>query len=511
MPGRHSAADSYAAVPAALGQGGLSSMPLNAFASQGLVLRDVVVEGQWFFGDGPRIQSCCTEPEQCRAGDLFVMLDEHRMVTHEEIEAAIDNGAVAILAERPVPNSVPQFVVPDARSALGRLCHALASTPCRSLRTLGIAGTFGKSTTARLLMSILKVAGQSARSMDTQLLGDHGALRLARWLADSRAEGAMNAVLECASQSLARKQLDGTQLDTAVITNVRREHATWHGTLRNYQRAVTSVLDYVKPDGFVVANADDPVCREVLKTLDLPTLTIGLHRPAEISATVVERHVSEQTFLLDAGDDSVVVRTKIIGDGHIYNCMTAAAICLVMGVDPTLVVKGLESMESFEGRLQRLECGQPFGVFVDASHTPSALGNALDTLRSVCSGSVHCVFGVDHRLSGCDRAKIGRALELYADESVLTSARLDRKMSLRNAHDVLDGFDRPAQGHLMPDRAQAICWALSQAQPGDAVLLAGAASPGKAGDDAEPIEDRDVAEYWLRHVRDPSECPWTPV
>ena len=82
-------------------------------------------------------------------------------------------------------------------------------------------------------------------------------------------------------------------------------------------------------------------------------------------------------------------------------------------------------------------------------------------------------------------------------------------MSLRTAHDVLDGFDRPAQAHLMPDRAKAICWILSQAQPGDVVLLAGGAE--SVGPDDVRLCDEDVTRYWLQHIDDPSQCPWVPV
>ena len=221
---------------------------------------------------------------------------------------------------------------------------------------------------------------------------------------------------------------------------------------RNYQRAKRRLLEQLKPGGFAVVNADDPVSQKLIDELDCPTMTIGIQEPADLTATVLERHPSEQTFMLDVGDESIVIRTHVIGDGHVYNCLTAAAVALAMGLDPAKIVRGIESVTALPNRLQRIECGQSFGVFVDACHTASSLNNALRTLRPVCQGDLHCVIGVDHRLSEVARAQIGRTLERLTDRCVLTGTRFDRKMSLRTAHDVLDGFDRPAQGHLMPDR-----------------------------------------------------------
>jgi UDP-N-acetylmuramoyl-L-alanyl-D-glutamate--2,6-diaminopimelate ligase len=393
--------------------------------------------------------------------------------------------------------------------AFGQLCHALAGDPSHSLQAVGITGTYGKTSTERLLSGILSAAGQSHAALGADQVEQGGAMHVARWLAETRASGCHCAVLEASSRALASRQFSGLSLDAAVITNVRREHGSCHGSLRNYQVAKLRLLDQLKPAGFVVLNADDAVSRPLIKQLDWPTVTIGIQQPAELTATLLERHASEQTFLLDAGDESIVIRTHVIGDGHIYNCLSAAAVALRLGVEATHIVRGLEQVTALPNRLQRVECGQPFGVFIDASHTPHSLANALQTLRPVCSGNLHCLLGIDHNLPDTARAQLGRNLERYADSWLLTATRFDRRMSLRTAHEVLDGFDRPAQAHLMPDRAQAICWALAQAKAGDLVLLAGGAE--SMGPEEVPLCDEDVTRYWLQHVPQPKHCPWVPA
>jgi UDP-N-acetylmuramoyl-L-alanyl-D-glutamate--2,6-diaminopimelate ligase len=473
------------------------------------LLSQTIPDGRWFLGDEPRVRSCCCVADQCQPGDLFVVLDERNLASSRHVELAMERGAIGILAERPFPNPIPQYLVDDSRAAFGLLCHALAGAPSQSLRTVGITGTYGKRATEHLLSSILSAAAQPHASVDAEQIGRGGAMQVARWLAESRASGCQYALLEASSQSLARRQLSGVALDAAVITNIRREHAEWHGSLKNYQAAKLRLLDQLKPGGLTVLNVDDAVSRALTSQLDGPVITVGMNEPAELTATLLERQASEQMFLCDAGDESIVVRTRVIGDGHIYNCLSAAAVALSWGLDSATIVRGIESVTTVPNRLQRVECGQSFGVFVDAAHTPRSLGNVLQTLRSVCSGSLHCLLGADHRLPEITRAELGRYLERFTDAAILTGTRFDRKMSLRSAHEILDGFDRPAQAHVMPDRAKAICWTLSQAKPGDVVLLAGGAE--SCGPDDVLLCDEDVTRYWLQHADCPSYCPWVPA
>lgn len=484
--------------------------------AHGLRLAEVIPNGRWLSSEERRISSCCIEPEQCQQGDLFVAFDDHQTESSQAIDAAIRRGAAAILSERIFPCPLPQFIVDDCRVAYGQLCHALSGNPAGSLRTIGITGSYGKTMTQQLLVGILNAAGIESGTLSVHGLsaGDGESTRLgpaaiANWLANTRAQGTTHALFEASSRALAGRQLSGLMLDAAVITNIRREHVRWHGSIRNYQASKARLLEHLKPGGFAVMNADDPASSALLATLDIPVLTVGLQKPAELSATLIERHVSEQIFLMDAGNESIAVRTRIIGDSHIYNCLSAAAVALLLGIDPTVIVRGLESVETVPVCLQRIECGQPFGVFVDSSPSPEALSNVLNTLREVTKGRLHCVLGVDHRFSSQERARTGRVLEQLTDSTVLTGTRLDRKMALNSAHDILDGFDRPSQAHLLPDRGKAICWSLSQAEPGDIVLLAGGRD--SIGPDQVQLSDEDVVRYWLQHVDDNQTCPWSPA
>lgn len=485
-------------------------MPLHATSAQGLSLSRILPDGHWFNSSSqPRITSCCTDASQCNAGDLFVVLDNDRLIDQEEIDTAIENGAVAILTERPLPNAVPQFLVDDCPVAFGVLCQSLSSHPCSALHTIGVAGSFGQASTSRLIGAMLKSDRKTPWLLPADQLDRCGPMALAKWLAEAGAASADHAILETPSTTLAKQQFSGVQLDAAVITNIRQDPTGFHPSLKHYQSAVTSLLDHLKPGGFAVINQDDPTSKQLLDKLDVPTLTIGIESEAQITATLLERQPSEQTFLVNAGSDSSVVRTRMIGDDHIYNCLSAIAVGLALDLEMPQIIAGIESVRSVETQLHRVDCGQPYHVYVDACQTRAGLEHAIRTLRPLVKGDLHVLVGVDHRSSCIERAQVGRLLETESDSCVISSTRLDRKLSLALAHEVLDGFDRPAQGHLMPDRARAICWTLSNARPGDAVLLAGGRE--SVGPDDTKLVDEDVVHYWLHDSANRNHCPWLPA
>ena len=325
---------------------------------------------------------------------------------------------------------------------------------------------------------------------------------LAKWLARMSGNGCSHAVVEVSSRGLAEHRLAGLRLDAAVLTNLRRDHIEHHGSVLNYRRAKTRIFEYLKPSGFAVVNLDDPGSRLALSMLNWPVITIGMREEADVTAEVVERHASEQTFLLTAGSDTVPVRTRMIGDHHVANCLAAAAVGLVQGLDVTTIARGLESVERVPGRMDRIECGQPFGVFVDCADNADRLAVCLNSLRRATRGRLYCVLGCDSRQAREERALLGRVVERGADLAVLTDGCEPSDMPLQKVHDILDGYDRPARAHVIPSRDQAIRWALDQAAAGDSVLIAGSSRTYglEKAKRRSVCDDEEVARSWLRQT-----------
>jgi UDP-N-acetylmuramoyl-L-alanyl-D-glutamate--2,6-diaminopimelate ligase len=306
-------------------------------------------------------------------------------------------------------------------------------------------------------------------------------------------------VMEVSSHALDQARVAGMVFDAACVTNVRHDHLDYHGTLKAYRMAKAKLFGHLAPEAFVVINADDPGAAHYLTQLDGPVLTVAIEQAAEITAIPVEQSLAEQTFLLVAGSDTVPVRTRMIGTHHIHNCLVAAAVGLAYGIDLTTVVRGLERVRRVPGRLERLECGQSFAVFVDYAHTPDALACSLQTLREQSTGRVICVFGAGGDRDRQKRPLMAREVESYAHVAVLTNDNPRSEDPQAIHEEVLCGFREANQVEVIPDRAEAIRFALAQARPGDCVLIAGKGHERLQliGDQEIPLDDAEIARQWL--------------
>jgi UDP-N-acetylmuramoyl-L-alanyl-D-glutamate--2,6-diaminopimelate ligase len=484
-------------------------------AGRELSLRTLLPAAEFFGADDIGVAACASDSRRVGCGDLFVALRGETHDGHDFIADALARGCSAVLSDRPLPQlAVPHCVVPNAREAHGRICQALAGNPSFKLKLIGVTGTNGKTTTTCLIASVLAAAGQRVGLLGTlgyfdgdvvepATLTTPPADQLAAWLARMALNGCTHVAMEVSSHALAQHRVAGVRFDTACITNVSRDHLDYHPTIQDYRLAKSRLLDHLAAEGVAVVNADDLVAAGCLRRYSGPALTVGIQRAAEITALPVEQFSSEQTFLLTAGSETLPVHTRMIGVHHIYNCLSAAAVGLAYGIDLATVVRGLEAVEYVPGRLERIECGQPFSVFVDFAHTPDALEGCLQALRRVTAGRVICVFGAGGERDRQKRPLMGRAVEQGANVAVLTNDNPRHEDPQVILASLLAGFTRPEETQVIPDRIAAIHWALGHARPGDCVLIAGKGHEDCqiVGDQRIPLDDREIARQWLYEVK----------
>jgi UDP-N-acetylmuramoyl-L-alanyl-D-glutamate--2,6-diaminopimelate ligase len=475
-----------------------------------VALQRVLPGARLLFGpsDGVlRLDGCTTDWRACRPGDGFIALEDASYDGPEAAPCAVRRGAAVVVTERLLPLHVPQVVVDDAQAAHARLCHALAGFPSRDLTTIGIAGSAGKSSVAALLRAIFAADGRRAAVVDASdatweqgtqsaaRCGPSVAAHLAQRLAFARAEGSDAAVVELADRWLAERQLCGLELDAVVVTNLL---ANVQGglSLRHAVRQLERCWTQLKPGGRVLLNADDHRCRR----LSLPPRcgTFAQHAAADVTAEVLERHPSEQTFLLALEDEVAPVRTTIIGDSHVANCLAAAAAAWACGIGMPQIVRGLEAVAHLPWRMERIECGQPFGVYLDMAASPPSLARAIRAVRQVSRGRTLVVYAPTLRVPAAHRPLVGRILERTAHVAILTGAGRGMSRPSSALHDLLDGFERPQRACVIPGRRHAITYALSQARPGDGLLIVRGDmrrdAPALGGE--EP-DDAAIVRQWL--------------
>lgn len=476
----------------------------------GIRLTDILPKAKLLGANEVYVQSCCGQWNDCENNDVFVAIVGPESDGHDWAHEAIRRGATAIVTERLLTIDRPQCLVSDSRAAYGRICQALAGSPSQRLTTIGVSGTDGKTVTSHLIREVLRHAN-CLTGVSTSIEVNLGRKREAvpnkpltsPMLADQLSQMAMadcqHAVLEMSSIELAQRVVDGVEFDLAVLTNVRRDHLEFHGSADNYRRAQFRLLKYLKRGGMAVLNADDPTTHFLLEQFPSPALTYGIKQDAQVTAKILERSRDGQMFLIQAGCESVPVRSQVIGDQHVYNCLAAAAVGLASGLELAAIAESLGKVALIPGRMERIECGQDFGVWIDAARSSNQLSAAIRAVKQVSAGKVWCVISTDESQSESDRKRLGEIADRSAVETIVTRTAIDSTKNFEAAHQVLDGFEKTSKPRVIPNRFRAIEWVLSQAKPGDGVLVTGCGEKPFAlvGEECWTISDRDVCHAWL--------------
>ncbi|MFH1549486.1 MAG: UDP-N-acetylmuramoyl-L-alanyl-D-glutamate--2,6-diaminopimelate ligase [Planctomycetota bacterium] len=441
-------------------------------------------------------------------GDVFVAIRGIREDGAKYASDAAARGAVAVVAEGPVEgiNGMPLIVVDDARIALSGLSAAAHDHPSTKLEIIGITGTNGKTSVSLLIRSILKAAGIEAGllgtiSYDTGLYALPAPITtpessdIQRYLAQMAACGLTHAVMEVSSHALAQGRVRDVDFDAGVFTNFSAEHLDYHGDIENYFDAKAELFRMLKPEAHGIINADDPRAARLAAQTRAAVTQYGLEHSAPVSARIrgVGMTGSDYTLLLD--DRAIPVSSPLPGRHNILNALAAAAVCLRLGIDAGDIRDGIEAVRAVPGRLERVEAGQPFDVFVDYAHTEDALNTVLAGVRPLVRGRLITVFGCGGDRDRSKRAPMAAAAERWSDRVVLTSDNPRSEDPPAIIEEIRAGFSSSADYVIEPDRAAAIEAALQTAQPGDLVLIAGKGheTVQKFADGEIPFDDRAVA------------------
>ncbi len=416
-------------------------------------------------------------------GDLFVAWAGSTHDAHEFLGGAVAAGAAAAIVERPVPGvSVPLIQVDNARLAAAVASGFVAGAPWRKLRTVGVTGTNGKTTTALLLRGLLGrearcaaigtlgVVGPDGRlEAGTAELTTPGPIRLAGWLAELARDGVAGVVVESSSHALDQFRLDGIRFDVTAFTNLTRDHLDYHGSRDRYLGAKARLLDLGKRGATAVINADDEAWRALRPRG--PTVTYGVRSSTDLRAAGVRLSSRGSSFELVWRGGRYPVDLPLPGGFNVSNALCAAACALALGQEPGRVADGLAEASPVPGRLECI-VRKPFDVFVDFAHTPDALDQVLKALRPLVSGRLIVVFGAGGDRDPTKRPEMGAAASRHADLVVVTSDNPRTEDPAEIAAQVSSGVSAVDAVEIV-DRREAICRALDGAEPGDGVLLAG--------------------------------------
>ncbi len=474
------------------------------------------------------------DSRQVKPGDLFVAIPGVSVDGHRFIPQALAAGAVAIVGEQPaealaLPDGVPYIRVPDAREAFGWLHAAWQGFPSRKMTLVGVTGTDGKTTTTNILYTMLHLAGCNTGMVSTvnARIGAHDydtglhtttppADEVQHYLAEMAGAQVTHAVLEVTSHGLAQQRLAGCDFDVAVVTNITHEHLDYHGSWEAYRDAKAMLFRglmsaYRKPDQpkIAVLNGDDTPSYGYLQAIPVDRrIVYGLDAAGvDVTAEDVRFSPAGVRFTLVSPWGRGEIVSPLVGAYNVSNLLAAASAALALGLSLDQVAVGAAGFRGVPGRMERIDEGQPFTAIVDFAHTPNALRQALQTARELAGseGRVIVAFGCAGLRDREKRRMMGEVAAELADLTVIT-AEDPRTESLEavmaeTAHAMEAGGRREgADFWQVPDRGEALLYAVSLARPGDVVLTCGKGhEQSMCFDTVEyPWDDREALRRALR-------------
>ena len=424
---------------------------------------------------------------------------------------AVSGGAAALVVERWLELEAPQIRVPSVREAMGPMSSVVFGHPARELRIVGVTGTDGKTTTTYLLEAVFRAAGMRPGVVGTtggRIDGEHVDLQrttpeapdLHRLFARMRRASVVAVAMEVSSHGLAQHRFGGARCEVAIFTNLSRDHLDYHGSMEDYFAAKARLFT---PSGTVmgVVNADDTWGRRLVAEATVPVTTFGLDAEADLRGSDVELTSHGLTFRVDGGQ----VRSNLRGRFNAENCLATLAAARELGVDTETSRRGIEAVTSVPGRMEAIDAGQDFLVMVDYAHTPDSIRGVLRGARPLTAGRIIVVFGCGGDRDREKRSLMGHAATSLADLSIITSDNPRSEDPSAIIEAILPGATSGGGEYVVePDRRAAIRLALSAAEPGDVVVVAG------RGHEAEqelattsvPFDDRAVVREELLALRE---------
>jgi len=449
--------------------------------------------------DDVRVSGVAYRSGRVTPGDAFFCIPGFAHDGHDFAADAVARGAAALVCQRRPEHigEVAVAMVDDARAALARASATFRGNPSRELAVVGVTGTNGKTTTTYLIDSIVRAAGRRTGligTVETRIGPDRldagrttpESADLQELLARMRDSGVSSVAMEVSSHAIHLKRVEGVRFAVAAFTNLTQDHLDYHHTIEEYYSVKRRLFTDLEV-GERVVNIDDVYGAGMAMELDT-VLTVGRDEDADVRAIDEELLPDRSRFTLVTPIGAHRVELPLAAEYNVSNALVAAGCGLALGVGLDAIVEGLSSAPQVPGRLERVDAGQGFGVYVDYAHTPDSLGKAARAVRAITPGRVFVVFGCGGDRDPEKRPLMGAAAGREADYVIITSDNPRSEDPVGIILQIEDGVRETGVAYEVEvDRRTAIAAALAQATRGDAVLIA-----GKGHEDYQIFADRTI-------------------
>jgi UDP-N-acetylmuramoyl-L-alanyl-D-glutamate--2,6-diaminopimelate ligase len=488
-----------------------------------LLPSELFVDSEWCLQSHPsldlEVSGLCTNSWACKPGDLFIGMPGTRVDGGSFWSSAIEAGAIAALVSPQVERSstTEALVIPmtDMAVACGSVAANFYDYPSRKLKTVGITGTNGKTTTSHLVEYLCNQSPAKTLILGTLYARWPGyeetathttpfPVDLQQTLAKAVAAGCEYGVMEVSSHALAQKRVLGCEFDVAIFTNLTQDHLDYHKDLDDYFAAKALLFHPPYLSGRAIINADDVYGQKLTATLprDRVWTFSTQSEQADLWTSDLEYGSSGVKGQVHTPKGTAAFDLPLVGQFNVSNFLAAVGAGLALGLDLPHIVQTLSNFSGVPGRMQQIKVkpDQDISVVVDYAHTPDSLENLLKAARPFVKGKMVCVFGCGGDRDRTKRPKMGAIAANLSDLAVVTSDNPRTEDPQKILADVLEGIPASVEPIVEADRRVAIEQAIARAQPGDAILIAGKGHEDYQilGTEKVHFDDREEAEAALK-------------
>ncbi|MBU3098653.1 MULTISPECIES: UDP-N-acetylmuramoyl-L-alanyl-D-glutamate--2,6-diaminopimelate ligase [Clostridium] len=437
------------------------------------------------------------DSRKVKKGDVFFAIEGYNLDGHKYIQSAINNGAVAVICQKDIEDGLDIVVikVEDARRALAISAANYYENPSRSMKTIGITGTNGKTTSAFMIKAILEQSGYKVGLIGTiaNFIGKKKihterttpeSLELHELFKEMVDSNVDYCVMEVSSHSLSLDRVYGIEFCESIFTNLTQDHLDFHKTFENYFNAKLKLFKLSKTS---VINIDDEYGAKAYNLIKNSKLSFALNHTADIMASNIKMHSRGSQFTLKYKESSFDIELNIPGNYNVYNALGCIAVCLNQGVEIPAIKKALQKVQVL-GRCELVENNHNLGfeIILDYAHTPDGLENILETVREFTKGKLIAVYGCGGDRDKTKRPIMGRIGTNLSDFSFITSDNPRTENPLEIIKDVVLGIEKN-NFEIIENRREAIKRAIESATTGDIIVIA-----GKGHEDYQILKDKTI-------------------
>ncbi len=449
---------------------------------------------------------------------IFVAIKGFNTDGHRYILDAINKGAIGVILEdnNVVPDDifihgkVAKILVRESRVALAEISGSFYKDPSSKLKTVGITGTKGKTTTSYYLKSIFETSGTKTGLVGTiaNYVGDREIKSLMTTpesndlneiLFEMNNENCGYAVMEVSSHSLVLNRVYGLKFAAGIFTNITSDHMDFHENLENYLKAKKILFDNLAANSFGIYNIDDKNSKVIIQDSKAKLFSFGESEGSDFKIKNVNYDLNGTRFLIEYNENDYAIETSLIGEFNAYNACASFAAAVLLGIKTETAAAGIKNTKQVPGRFEVIGHGKK-KVILDYSHTSDSLEKALIALRKISDKSIpiYTVFGCGGNRDKTKRPVMGKIATEMSNHVIVTSDNPRFEDPFDIIEDIKKGIKKDNY-MVIENREQAIKQIIEDS-PREAVILIA----GKGHETYQEVKgvrnhfsDKEIAEKYL--------------